>query len=297
MLRVVTLNLNGIRSAVAKGYLRWLTRVKADCVCMQELKAQECDLGRAMVMPGKLKGYFDCGETKGYSGVAMYARVEPDRVTCGFGSKEFDREGRFLRLDFGRLSVVSLYMPSGSSGAERQQAKFRFLDEFMPVLRELVGSGRECIVCGDWNIAHKEIDLKNWRSNQKNSGFLPEERAWLTEVFEKAGWVDVFRRLDPRPDQYTWWSTRGQAWAKNVGWRIDYQIATPGVAGKALRTRIFKAQRFSDHAPLIVDYDWDLASAQQAHHPAIAAPDEQAVPRPPQDAARRERRQRYTDER
>jgi exodeoxyribonuclease-3 len=225
---------------------------------MQEVKAQRSDLAAAMVMPGAFTGHFDCGEKKGYAGVAMYTRAVPDRVSCGFGSKEFDREGRYLRCDFGALSIVSVYLPSGSSGPHRQEAKFRFLDEFMPVLRALAHEGREFILCGDWNIAHREIDLKNWRSNQKNSGFLPEERAWLTEVFEKAGWVDVFRRLDPRPEQYTWWSNRGQAWAKNVGWRIDYHIATPGIAAKALRARIYKTQRFSDHAPLIIDYDWNL---------------------------------------
>jgi exodeoxyribonuclease-3 len=188
----------------------------------------------------------------------MYCAREPDSTAIGFGSREFDPEGRVLRADFGRLSIVSMYVPSGSSSAERQQAKFRFLKAFMPVLRRLAASGREFILCGDWNIAHREIDLRNWRSNQKNSGFLPEERAWLSAVFESAGWVDVFRRLDPRPEQYTWWSNRGQAWAKNVGWRIDYQIATPGIAAKALRASIYKAKRFSDHAPLTIDYDWAL---------------------------------------
>ncbi|HSD54446.1 MAG TPA: exodeoxyribonuclease III [Burkholderiales bacterium] len=258
MLRVITLNLNGIRSAVAKGYLAWLARQKPDCVCMQEIKAHETDLPDAIVMPGSLKGCFGFALKKGYSGVGMYCARAPDAITTGFGSREFDPEGRFLRADFGRLSIVSVYLPSGSSSAERQRAKFRFMDEFMPVLRKLARAGREFILCGDWNIAHKEIDLKNWRSNQKNSGFLPEERAWLGAVFEKAGWVDVFRRLDPRPEQYTWWSNRGRAWAKNVGWRIDYQIATPGIAAKALRASIYKTRRFSDHAPLIIDYDWTL---------------------------------------
>ena len=192
---------------------------------------------------------------KGYSGVALYSRVEPRNVSRGYGSREFDPEGRFLRADFPGLSVVSAYLPSGSSSEERQRAKFRFLEEFMPVLKTLIASGREFVLCGDWNIAHKEIDLKNWRSNRKNSGFLPEERAWLTDVFEKMGWVDVFRRVDPRPERYTWWSNRGQAWAKNVGWRIDYQIATPGIAAKAKKVAIYKAKRFSDHAPLTIDYD------------------------------------------
>jgi exodeoxyribonuclease-3 len=258
MLRVITVNLNGIRAAVAKGFLRWLVRQRADCVCLQEVRAQESDLPRAILMPGRLKGHFAYSGRKGHSGVGLYCRRDPDTLTSGFGSREFDPEGRLLRADFGPLSIVSLYLPSGSSSAERQQAKFRFLAEFMPELRRLAASGRELIVCGDWNIAHREIDLRNWRSNQKNSGFLPEERAWLTEVFERAGWVDVFRRLDPRPEQYTWWSNRGQAWAKNVGWRIDYQVATPGIAAKAVKASIYKARRFSDHAPLTIDYDWNL---------------------------------------
>jgi exodeoxyribonuclease-3 len=258
MLRVITLNLNGIRSAVAKGYLNWLVRQKPDCVCMQEIKAHETDLTQAIAMPNRLKGYFDCAHRKGYSGVGMYCRLKPDAITTGIGSREFNPEGRFLRADFGNLSVVSLYLPSGSSSGERQQAKFRFMDEFMPLLETLARSGREVILCGDWNIAHREIDLRNWRANRKNSGFLPEEREWLTRVFEQAGWVDVFRRLDPRAEQYTWWSNLGQAWAKNVGWRIDYQIATPGIAAKALRASIYKTKRFSDHAPLTIDYDWVL---------------------------------------
>jgi len=255
MLRVISLNLNGIRSATAKGYLAWLVRQKADCVCMQEIKAHQTDLPKAILMPGRFEGHFDFAHKKGYSGVGMYCARTPDAIATGFGSREFEPEGRFLRADFGKLSVVSMYLPSGSSSAERQQAKFRFMDEFMPVLRKLAQGGREFLLCGDWNIAHKEIDLKNWRSNRKNSGFLPEERAWLSEVFDKAGWVDVFRRLDPRPEQYTWWSNRGQAWAKNVGWRIDYQIATPGIAARARKAAIYKTRRFSDHAPLTIDYD------------------------------------------
>jgi exodeoxyribonuclease-3 len=256
MLRIITLNLNGIRSALAKGFPRWLARQRADVVCLQEIKAQEADLVDLALVPKGFHGHYHCCSTKkGYSGVALYARAKPEKVSRGYGSREFDPEGRFLRADFGGLSVISVYMPSGSSSEERQRAKFRFLKEFMPVLKELIASGREFVLCGDWNIAHKEIDLKNWRSNRKNSGFLPEERAWLTETFDEVGWVDVFRRVDPRPEQYTWWSNRGQAWAKNVGWRIDYQIATPGIAAKAKKAAIYKSKRFSDHAPLTIDYD------------------------------------------
>jgi exodeoxyribonuclease-3 len=258
MLRVITLNLNGIRSACAKGYLDWLQKQKADIVCMQELKAQEADLSAEMIAPRGFTGYFHCADKKGYSGVGIYGRVRPERVAPGLGNREFDAEGRYLRADFGKLSVISVYLPSGSSSDERQQAKFRFLALFMPVLKKLRAEGREIILCGDWNIAHKEIDLKNWRSNQKNSGFLPEERAWLSEVFDKVGWVDVYRSLHPEATDasYTWWSNRGQAWAKNVGWRLDYQIATPGIAATAKRAAIYKDTRFSDHAPLTVQYDW-----------------------------------------
>ena len=256
MLRIITLNLNGIRSAASKGLLRWLAAQKADVVCLQEVKAQLPDLAPELINPPRYTGHFSCAEKRGYSGVGLYCRKPPDKIYSGFGSKEFDAEGRYLRADFGRLSVISVYLPSGSSSDERQQAKFRYLKKFMPHLAKLRASGREIVLCGDWNIAHKEIDLKNWRGNRKNSGFLPEERAWLSEVFDRVGWVDVFRRLDPRPEQYTWWSNRGQAWAKNVGWRIDYQIATPGIAARAKAAAIYKKQRFSDHAPLTVDYDF-----------------------------------------
>ena len=257
-MRIITLNVNGIRSATRKGAYEWLMHQKADAVCLQEVKAQHADLTDQMLAPGGYRGYFNCAEKKGYAGVALYARREPDGVSAGFGTKEHDDEGRYLRADFGKLSIVSVYLPSGSSGPHRQESKYRFMDHFFPVLKKLRSEEREYILCGDWNIAHEEIDLKNWKSNQKNSGFLPEERAWLTRVFDELGWVDVFRTLNDKPDQYTWWSNRGQAWAKNVGWRIDYQIATPGIAKKAEKVRIYKDKRFSDHAPLIIDYDYAL---------------------------------------
>jgi exodeoxyribonuclease-3 len=253
-MRVIALNVNGLRSAAGKGFFNWMSRQRADVVCLQEIRIHDADLTSAMRVAGALTGHFYCASRKGYAGVAVYTRREPDRVVRGFGSAEHDDEGRYLQLDFGKLSVVSVYLPSGSSGPHRQESKFRFMAHFLPHLRKLARDGREYILCGDWNIAHKEIDLKNWRSNQKNSGFLPEERAWLTGLFDDLGWVDVFRRLNDKPDQYTWWSNRGQAWAKNVGWRIDYQIATLGIAAKAKCERIYKGRRFSDHAPLIIDY-------------------------------------------
>jgi len=258
MLRVITLNLNGIRSAAAKGVFRWLARQKADIFCVQEIKAQASDMTAELLAAAGFRGYFHYAEKKGYSGVGLYCRREPDRVIEGLGIREFDAEGRYLRADFGKLSVISVYLPSGSSGEHRQQSKFRFMEQVYPHLARLAKEGREFILCGDWNIAHREIDLRNWRGNQKNSGFLPAERQWLTRVFDDLGWVDVFRRIDPRAEQYTWWSNRGQAWAKNVGWRIDYQIATPGIAARARKVKIYKDRRFSDHAPLTIDYDYRL---------------------------------------
>jgi len=261
MLRVITLNLNGIRSASAKGFHGWLLQQEADVVCLQELKAQEADLAPALHHPEGWECSFHCAEKKGYSGVAVMARQKTENCIAGMGDAEFDAEGRYLQADFetsiGPLSVVSLYLPSGSSSEQRQAAKFRFMDRFLPQMAALRNSGREVIVCGDWNIAHREADLKNWKSNQKNSGFLPEERAWLSHLFDEMGWQDIYRRLHPdaTTDCYTWWSNRGQAWAKNVGWRLDYQIVTPRIAELALSCSVYKGQRFSDHAPLIVDYE------------------------------------------
>jgi exodeoxyribonuclease III len=259
MLRIITLNLNGIRSAAAKGLFRWLARQAADVLCVQELKAQAADVTEAMRTPGGFHGYFHCAEAKGYSGVGIYCRKRPDRIVEGLGIREFDAEGRYLRADWDRLSVISVYLPSGSSGEHRQRVKFRFMERFFPHLMQLRKEKREIVLCGDWNIAHREIDLKNWRGNRRNSGFLPEERQWLSRVFDELGWVDVYRRLcpDATGEGYTWWSNRGQAWAKNVGWRIDYQIATPTLAAKAVAASIYKKRRFSDHAPLAIEYDSD----------------------------------------
>ncbi len=258
-MKIITLNLNGIRSAARKGFFNWLRRQRADVICVQEIKAQAADMTDELLAPGGYRGHFHYAEKKGYSGVGIYSKVAPDRVAAGLGVAEIDAEGRYLRADFGKLSVISVYLPSGSSGEHRQQAKFQFMEKFYPHLKRLKAGGREIVLCGDWNIAHQEIDLKNWRGNRRNSGFLPEERDWLTQVFDDLGWVDVFRTLDPRPEQYTWWSNRGQAWAKNVGWRIDYQIATPGVAASAKKAAIYKDVRFSDHAPLTIDYAGKLA--------------------------------------
>ena len=229
-MRIITCNLNGIRSAARKGFFGWLEQQNADIVCVQELKAQEKDVIPTYQEAGALTGTFHYAEKPGYSGVGIYARRQPDRVRIGWGWADADREGRYLRADFGRLAVISLYLPSGSSSEERQRVKYQFMDQLLPELKALRASRRHVVVCGDWNIAHTKKDIKNWRSNQQNSGFLPEERAWLTQVFDEIGLVDAFRRVNPDAEAYTWWSFRGQAWAKNVGWRIDYQVVTPGLA-------------------------------------------------------------------
>jgi exodeoxyribonuclease-3 len=258
-MRILTLNVNGIRSAARKGLFDWLETVRPwDVVCLQEIKAADEDLHDGFTRAGRTPGWFFPAQKKGYSGVALYARHRPVAVRTGIGNREFDAEGRYLEADFGSIAVASVYLPSGSSSEERQQAKFRFMKAFLPVLKRLRASGREIVLCGDWNIAHKEIDLKNWRGNRKNSGFLPEERAWMDELFGTAGFVDTFRAVNAQAEQYTWWSNRGQAWAKNVGWRIDYQVATPGIAATVTAARIYKDKRFSDHAPLIMDYDYAL---------------------------------------
>lgn len=256
-MRIVSLNLNGIRSAAKKGVFDWLETAGADLVCLQELKAQAPDMSPEMLNPPGFHGYFHYAEKKGYSGVGIWSRRPPEAIIEGLGIPDIDAEGRYIETQFGTLSVVSVYLPSGSSGPERQAAKFAFMERFRPHLERLRASGREVVVCGDWNIAHTERDIKNAKGNVKNSGFLPEERAWIGDLFAKVGWVDVYRRLypDAEGEGYTWWSNRGQAWAKNVGWRIDYQIATPELAARARSGRVYKDQRFSDHAPLIVDYD------------------------------------------
>jgi exodeoxyribonuclease-3 len=263
LFKLSSLNLNGIRSATSKGLEAWLAKTQPDCICVQEVKAQSADVqGRFEALAG-LTGHFHFAEKKGYSGVAIYSRHAPSEVRIGFGSSEFDAEGRYVELRFDTLSakrsIVSCYFPSGSSGEERQQAKFRFLAEFYGHLAQLK-SEREFILCGDVNIAHQEIDLKNWKGNRKNSGFLPEERAWMTHLLSEAGLVDVYRQLEPTATDtaYTWWSNRGQAYAKNVGWRLDYHLATPALATKAQSAAIYKSEKFSDHAPITIEYDWHL---------------------------------------
>ncbi|ULJ63537.1 exodeoxyribonuclease III [Wielerella bovis] len=257
-MRIISANVNGIRSAYKKGFLEYMAQSGADIVCVQELKAQEADLSADMQNPHGMHGVWHCAEKRGYSGVAIYSKRTPDNVQIGMGVAEFDREGRFVRADFGRLSVISLYLPSGTSAPERQELKYRFMDAFYPMLRDLLAEGRDVVVCGDWNIAHQNIDIKNWKGNQKNSGFLPEEREWIGNVIAKLGWVDMWRTLYPDVAGYTWWSNRGQAYVKDVGWRIDYHMVSPNLAAKAQAAHVYKAEKFSDHAPLVVDYAYDI---------------------------------------
>ena len=259
MYKLTSLNLNGIRSATSKGLEAWLAKTRPDCICVQEVKAQAADVkGRFEELAG-LRGYFHFAEKKGYSGVGLYTHHEPSEVVVGYGSTEFDAEGRYVELRFdtasSKRSIISCYFPSGTTGELRQLAKYRFLEEFFAHLSRLKAE-RDFILCGDVNIAHHEIDLKNWKGNRKNSGFLPEERAWMTRLLNEAGLVDVYRHLQPTAtdEAYTWWSNRGQAYAKNVGWRIDYQLATPALAALARSESIYKGEKFSDHAPITIEY-------------------------------------------
>lgn len=257
MFRVISLNANGIRAAARKGFFEWMAQQNADVVCIQETKAQVHQLTDSCFSPTGYHCFYEDAVKKGYSGVAIYSRHKPDRVVRGMGEQEFDDEGRYIEVRLGGISIVSVYLPSGSSGEERQAAKFRFLDVFVPHLKKLQRRRSEYILCGDWNIAHKQIDLKNWRANQKNSGFLPEERQWMDELFGQHRFVDAFRTVNAEEHQYTWWSNRGRAWDNNVGWRLDYQVVTPGLKDKVVCADIYKTERFSDHAPLTVDYRSD----------------------------------------
>ena len=256
--RIISVNTNGIRAAARKGFFEWMIAQDADVVCIQETKAQRHQLDDEVFHPeGYHNAFFDA-EKKGYSGVAIYAKQKPKKIITGFGLDIADSEGRYIQMDFENISVISIYLPSGTSGDERQAIKYQCLDRFLEHLKTLKRKRREFVICGDFNIVHKEQDIKNWKSNQKNSGCLPEERAWLDTLFDQENFVDAFREVDDRAHQYTWWSNRGQAWANNVGWRIDYHVTTPGLKDKVLRAEIYKDQRFSDHAPLIIDYAVNL---------------------------------------
>ena len=253
-MRIITYNVNGIRAAARKGFFSWLQTCQADIVCLQETKAWRSDLTDPIFYPEGFAHYYVDAQKKGYSGVAIYTKQPPNQIITTLDWPVMDDEARYLQVDFDHLSVVSLYLPSGTSGDHRQQIKFDILDKLATHLAQLKASGRELVICGDWNIAHKQIDIKNWRSNQKNSGFLPEERAWMDKLLDEWGFVDAFRVVNTQAEQYTWWSNRGQARANNVGWRLDYQMITPDLAKRVTNAEIYKTQWFSDHAPLIMDY-------------------------------------------
>ena len=255
-MKVISFNANGIRAAARRGFFEWLESADADFVCIQETKAQIDQLQEEELYFPKnyYCEYYDAVK-KGYSGVAIYARKKPNRVVKGIGYNYCDDEGRYIQFDYPNLSVVSLYLPSGTSGDGRQEVKYDFLDRFAEHLIALKAEGRELIICGDYNIAHKKIDLKNWPSNQKNSGFLPEERAWLDKLFGEMGFIDAFRERNKEEEQYTWWSYRRKSWEANVGWRIDYQVITPGLVDSVDEVGVFRDIQFSDHAPLHIKYN------------------------------------------
>ncbi len=258
MARIITCNTNGIRAAARKGFFEWLGGQEADVVCIQETKAQVEQLTDPVFFPEGYHCTYNDAVKKGYSGTAVYSKVKPRKVITRLGWDPADSEGRYTQVDYKGLSVISLYVPSGSSSDEAQARKYRFMGDFLEHLRSLRRKRREFVICADWNICHREIDLKNWRSNQKNSGFLPDERAWLDVVYDEVGYIDSFRLVNEEPDQYTWWSNRGQAWAKNVGWRLDYQLITPKLVSSVRDASIYKDERFSDHAPQIMEYDFEI---------------------------------------
>jgi exodeoxyribonuclease-3 len=257
-MRIISANTNGIRAAARKGFFDWLEQQQADVVCIQETKAQEWQLTDPVFKPVDYHCYYHDAEKKGYSGVALFCRHKPDNVVIGMGYTDADNEGRYIEAQFGNLSVSSLYMPSGSAKEERQHFKYQCMDFFMDKMHDMKASGRDYVLSGDWNIAHTQADIKNWRGNQKNSGFLPEERAWFDTLFNEVGFIDAFRELEQEDHQYTWWSNRGQAWANNTGWRIDYQILSPSMKGTVNDSAIYKTERFSDHAPLTIDYNYEI---------------------------------------
>ena len=254
-MRIISINVNGIRAAQRKGFFEWLALQDADVVCLQEIKAQEVQLEDPVFYPEGYHCYYYDAVKKGYSGTALYCKQKPNKVTKGLGWEPCDSQARYIQADFDGISVVSMYVPSGSSNEEALARKLSFHDQIMPHFESLRRKRREYVICADWNTCHKEIDLKNWRPNRKNSGFLPIERAWLDSLYDEVGYLDGFRLLNQDADEYTWWSNRGQAYANNVGWRLDYHVITPGLKDKAKAAWVYRDERFSDHAPVIMDFD------------------------------------------
>tara|TARA_B100001778_G_C18540371_1_gene607968 strand:- start:468 stop:1235 length:768 start_codon:yes stop_codon:yes gene_type:complete len=253
---VLTLNVCGIRASQKKGLFKWLSKVKADVICLQEVRASDEQIQSKDFMLPNYKRYLSDAVKKGYSGVCIYTKVEPIKVNRTFGSKLFADEGRFIEVELPKVRIISVYFPSGSSGEVRQNLKYKFMEKFELYMKKLKKNSKPTIIAGDWNIVHKEIDIKNWKSNQKNSGCLPKERAWLDKIFDTHAFVDAFRSINNKPDNYTWWSNRGKSWENNVGWRIDYQIISPNSKLKVKNAKIYKKERFSDHSPLIISYEF-----------------------------------------
>jgi len=254
MKRIISYNLNGIRSALNKGLQDWIKEVKPDVLCIQETKAQPEQVDLEEFHKMGYKDYWHSAEKKGYSGVLILSREEPDHVEIGMGNSDYDAEGRVIRADFGDLSVLDVYIPSGTTGDIRQEIKMRFLDDFLSYLTELRKSRPGLVVCGDFNIAHNEIDIHNPAGNKKSSGFLPEERAWL-DTFLISGFVDSFRQLHPGEVKYSWWSFRANSRAKNLGWRLDYHMLTEELAPRLHAAGIINDAKHSDHCPVWVDIE------------------------------------------
>lgn len=259
-MRIMTFNANGIRAAKRKGFCEWVQEQNPDVICVQETKAQLYKLGDQLEIPGYYLYYHDA-QKPGYSGVAIYTRYQPNNVQSGLGMTLIDEEGRHIRADWDNLIVISAYFPSGSSGDHRQQKKYEFLEFYEQYIEELLNQDKPFIICGDWNIVHTAKDIRNFRNNQTNSGCLPEERAWLDKIFQQKHCVDTFRAVNQNDDEYTWWSFRGRAWDNNVGWRIDYQVSSPELADKVLGADVYRQKRFSDHAPLTIEYDWNFQTS------------------------------------
>ncbi len=254
-MKVITINVCGIRASQKKGLFEWLKKTKADFICMQETRALEEQISESSFFINGYERYMNVAEKKGYSGVAIYTKHKPRAVQKSFSKSIFEKEGRFISIEFKNFDVVSIYFPSGSSSDKRQLLKYKFMSLFEKYVKDKIKNKREMIICGDYNIAHTKDDIKNWQSNQKNSGFLPKEREWMTKLISKIGVKDAFREKCNKSDIYTWWSNRGNAYNNNVGWRIDYQMVTEKFSKKIRNVSVYKKARYSDHAPLVINYD------------------------------------------
>lgn len=256
MAKIISYNLNGIRSAMSKGFIEWLKSSNPDIVCLQETKAQPEQIDISLFKELGYSVYFHSAQKKGYSGVGILTKINPDNITIGCGIKKYDDEGRVIRADYGDISVMSVYMPSGSSGEERQAFKMEWLADFQNYIDTLKKTKKNLIICGDYNICHKSIDIHNPIGNAKSSGFLPEERAWI-DGFINSGFIDSFRHFNQDPHQYSWWSYRANSREKNLGWRIDYNLVSETLKEKLRRAVILAEAKHSDHCPILLELDID----------------------------------------